>query len=320
MIVSMVQNNASDSFPVISPDGDAWYPAGDLAPEIPSADVLNLLTHENDNPGFFLKCFDERRKSLSPFDMSSAVICLPFQPRSYRDFMLYEAHYINAAKGLVKKYYPKLNPVVRLYEKITGNIFPKLKPPRLWYKHPIYYLGNHLNFVTHRDEVKIPQYTKELDYELELGFVLCAPLKNATPEEARKAIGGFVVFNDYSARDRQLDEMRSAFGPMKTKNFSNAISNGIVPAHEIFPFIDELRVRIYINNEKIIEGTTAGMYHTIGEAVAYASWEEQLYPGEFFGSGTIPQCSGIENGRFLSCGDTIRLEIEKIGVLENRIV
>jgi 2-keto-4-pentenoate hydratase/2-oxohepta-3-ene-1,7-dioic acid hydratase in catechol pathway len=45
-----------------------------------------------------------------------------------------------------------------------------------------------------------------------------------------------------------------------------------------------------------------------------------LYPGEFFGSGTIPQCSGMENGRFLTSGDTIRLEIEKIGILENRIV
>lgn len=320
MLISFVKNKEPDSIPVISPDGGVWYCAGDIAPEIPAFDVLHILTCENENPGFFTKRINEKVKDLSPFDMSSATALLPFQPRSYRDFMLYEAHYINAAKGLVKKYLPKLALVVSFYEKISGKTFPKLKPHKIWYKYPVFYLGNHLNFVTHGDDINIPEYTKELDYELELGFVICAPLKNATPEEAEKAIGGFVVFNDYSARDLQLDEMQCGFGPMKTKNFNNAISNTVVPAHEILPYIDELNVRIYINDEKIAESTTAGMHHTIGKAIAYASWEEQLYPGEFFGSGTIPLCTGIENGRFLTRGDTIRLEVEKIGVLENRIV
>lgn len=157
--------------------------------------------------------------------------------------------------------------------------------------------------------IRIPPYTRELDYELELGAVLCKPLKNASPEEAADAIGGFVVFNDFSARDVQLDEMTSGFGPMKSKNFADSISNVVVSANEVLPVIDRLRASVWINGEKIAENDMAGMHYSLPEAIAYASWKEELHPGEFFGSGTIAGCTGIENGRFLSSGDSIRLEI-----------
>jgi 2-keto-4-pentenoate hydratase/2-oxohepta-3-ene-1,7-dioic acid hydratase in catechol pathway len=158
-----------------------------------------------------------------------------------------------------------------------------------------------------------------LDYELEIGLVICKMLKNATPQEALEAIGGFVVFNDFSARDVQLDEIRCGFGPMKAKNFANAVSNIVATADEILPQIDNLKVSVTINGKQVEANTTAGMHYTIAEAIAYASCEEQLYPGEFFGSGTVPGCTGFENGHFLKSGDTIRLEIEKIGVLENTV-
>ena len=56
------------------------------------------------------------------------------------------------------------------------------------------------------------------------------------------------------------------------------------------------------------------------EAIAYASWEEQLHPGELFGSGTIPFCTGIENGHLLKVGDSVRLEVEGIGSLTNFVI
>jgi len=62
------------------------------------------------------------------------------------------------------------------------------------------------------------------------------------------------------------------------------------------------------------------MDYTLGEAIAYASLDEQLYPGEFFGSGTLPGGCGMENGHWLKQGDTIELEIEKVGTLENSII
>lgn len=317
MKLSLVLDNSSETFPIVSVDGNVWYRFSDIVPELDTASIIDILAIEKQTPGLLFNCIEKNKSTSTPVHMSSVTAVLPFQPRSYRDFMLYETHAINAARGFVKKYLPKLLPVVTTYEKTFSNPFPKLKPHKRYYEYPIYYLGNHLNFVTHGSKISIPQYTQELDYELELGIVICKPLKNASPQEALDAIGGFTVFNDFSARDVQMSEIRCGFGPMKAKNFINAISTTVVTPDEILPMIDQLKVNVSINNEKIAENTTAGMYYTIGEAIAYASWEEQLYPGEFFGSGTVPDCTGIENGHFLKSGDTIQLEIEKIGVLEN---
>ncbi|MFK7923913.1 MAG: fumarylacetoacetate hydrolase family protein [Bacteroidia bacterium] len=242
---------------------------------------------------------------------------IPFKPVAYRDFMLYEQHAIDAARGFVKKYMSHLFPIVSAYEMLLGKPFPKLKPKKRYYQHPIYYMGNHLNFISNDERIHIPAYTQELDYELELAAIITKPLKNASIDEVDDAIGGFVILNDFSARDVQLDEIESGFGPMKTKNFGSAISSVVVSKDEIISRLDDLTVRVVINDQTIIESQTKGKRYSFQEAIAYASWEEQLHPGELFGSGTIPGCSGIENGVMLKRGDTIRLEVEGIGTLTN---
>lgn len=244
---------------------------------------------------------------------------LPFKPAAYRDFMLYEKHAIDAARGFVKKYMPNILPIVTIYEKILRKPFPKLKPKKRFYQHPIYYMGNHLNFISDGDSIKIPSYTKEMDYELELGVVITKPLKNATIDEVNDAIGGFLILNDFSARDVQLDEINSGFGPMKTKNFGSAISSVVVGKTTLINKVDELNVKVIINGKTIVESSTKGKIYSLQQAIAYASWEEQLHPGELFGSGTIPGCTGIENGVMLNKGDVITLEIEEIGSLTNKI-
>ncbi|MEO0470940.1 MAG: fumarylacetoacetate hydrolase family protein [Bacteroidota bacterium] len=244
---------------------------------------------------------------------------IPFRPTAYRDFMLYEKHAIDAARGFVKKYMPHLFPLVSAWERMIGPPFPKLKPHKRFYQHPIYYLGNHLNVYSEGDRISIPSYTKELDYELELGAVITKPLKNASIEEVEDAIGGFVILNDFSARDVQLDEMRSGFGPMKTKNFGSAISAVITSKNALIDKLDQLSVEVIINGQSIVSTDTKGKRYSFQEAIAYASWEEQLHPGELFGSGTIPGCTGIENGIMLQAGDNIRLEVEGIGSLSNTI-
>ena len=245
---------------------------------------------------------------------------LPFQPRSYRDFMLFEQHVINASRGYARRFMPMSYKIAAAYESLFKLTFPKFRPHPLWYKKPIYYMGNHLNFVTDQHPVAFPSYTKALDYELELGVVIVKHLKNATEKEAMDAIGGFVVFNDFSARDIQLAEMRSGFGPVKAKHFINAISSTIVTADEIMPYLYNLSGEVRINGKTIVTTSTSDMDYTLGEAIAYASLDEQLYPGEFFGSGTLPNGCGMENGHWLNPGDTVELEIEKVGTLENSIV
>ena len=275
------------------------------------AKLLDLLTKKE---------AEIAKLNLQEYNPSDYKDTLPFHPTAYRDFMLYEKHVIDASRGFVKKYMPSLFPIVNTYEKILGKPFPKLKPYKRYYQHPIYYLGNHLNFITHQDTITIPSYTKALDYELELAVVIVKPLKNASVEEVNEAIGGFVILNDFSARDVQLDEMKSGFGPMKTKNFGSAISSVVVSKELLLSKVDKLKTKVIINDQVIVESNTKDKLYSFQEAIAYASWEEQLHPGELFGSGTIPGCTGIENGVMLSKGDVITLEIECIGQLTNKVL
>ncbi|MFK7951251.1 MAG: fumarylacetoacetate hydrolase family protein [Ekhidna sp.] len=263
---------------------------------------------------------DESLSEFNDFDESEYTDLIPMKPAAYRDFMLFEKHAIDATRGFVKKYMPKLLPIVKAYEGIFRKPFPKLKPKSRYYQHPIYYMGNHLNFITHNDTIQIPSYTEELDYELEIAAIITKPLKNATPEEVEQAIGGFVILNDFSARDVQISEMESGFGPMKTKNFGSSISSHIVSREELINRLQQLKTKVHINEQLVAEGTTEGMYYSIQEAIAYASWEEQLHPGELFGSGTVPGCTGIENGIMLKRGDTITLAVEGLGQLTNQVV
>jgi 2-keto-4-pentenoate hydratase/2-oxohepta-3-ene-1,7-dioic acid hydratase in catechol pathway len=253
-------------------------------------------------------------------DPADRDVVMPFDVRSFRDFMLYEAHAIAAARGFVNAFMPAAAYVVRAYEALTRRTFPKLRPHALWYRQPIYYMGNHLNIATDCADISIPSYTRVLDYELELGIVLAHPLRDATPAEAEKAIGGFVVLNDFSARDVQADEMASGFGPQKAKHFASAISSVLVTADEILPRWNHLKARVHLNGALITETSTAGARWSLGEVLAHASRGEQLHPGELVGSGTLPGGSGIETGHLLKSGDRIEIAIDEIGSLSNRIV
>lgn len=261
----------------------------------------------------------EAVSGLASVPHSERPVTLPFAPASFRDFMLYERHAIDAARGFVRKFLPRAWPVVRAYEAATGGIFPLLKPDRLWYRQPVYYMGNHLAFAGDGD-VAMPAYTRALDYELELGFVLAHGLFNASAEEAEAAIGGFVVVNDFSARDVQRAEMRSGFGPQKAKHFRNGFSSVVASADGILPRWRDLRGFVRINGTLVTEPTTAGARWTLGEALAHASRSERLYPGELFATGTLPGGSGIETGRLLAPGDLLEVGIDGIGAVRNRIV
>jgi 2-keto-4-pentenoate hydratase/2-oxohepta-3-ene-1,7-dioic acid hydratase in catechol pathway len=166
----------------------------------------------------------------------------------------------------------------------------------------------------------MPPYTNALDYELELGFVIVHPLRDADAQTAERAIGGFVVLNDFSARDVQLAEMRSGFGPQKAKHFASAMSGIVVSADEILPHWRELSGTVDLNGARVAQCATRHARWSLGEMLAHASRGEQLYPGELFGTGTLPGGSGIENGRLLARGDTITLALDGIGSLTNHIV
>ncbi|MEW5733807.1 MAG: fumarylacetoacetate hydrolase family protein [Thermodesulfobacteriota bacterium] len=252
-------------------------------------------------------------------DFSSEIALLPVAPESFRDFMLFEKHAVQAARGFARKYFPGAYRVAAAYERLTGKVFPRFKPHALWYQRPLYYQGNHLAFVPDGHPVAFASYSQVLDYELELGAVIAKPLYNATPEEALAAVGGFVIVNDFSARDVQLKEMKSGFGPMKTKSFATSMSRVLVTADEI-PDIEKLTARVLINGREVASGDFRGMHHSLGEAIAFASRDERIHPGELLATGTVPNCCALENGHWVKPGDVLTLEIPPVGTLENPIV
>ncbi|KAI4597841.1 hypothetical protein KJ359_004118 [Pestalotiopsis sp. 9143b] len=280
------------------------------SPSSPSPAALLLLEVLNANP---------------PDTQDPLRRALPFQPRSYRDFMLFEAHYYGAALGMTQLYRPAAYFLARLYGLATGGgELPLLKPGALWYEQPIWYQSNHLAFHADGAPVHCPAHATYLDVELELGVVLGRELYNATPDEAERAVAGFCVLNDFSARNGQMAEMASGFGPQHSKCFANSISSSVVSADEVLPSLHGgLTGRVVLNGAVVSECRAAGRdwQFTLAEALAHASRATRLFPGEFFGSGTLPGGAGIERARFrLEVGDTVRLEIDGVGSVTNTIV
>lgn len=258
--------------------------------------------------------------ALPPPVVVDGHFILPFQPRSFRDVLLYERHWIQSSRGYVRHFMPTAFRLTQAFEKLTGLTFPAFRPPKLLASQPPYYFGNHLTMVPSGTSIRTPSFTKALDYELELGWVLSKPLFNATPEQALDAIGGFVVINDFSARDVQRAEMQSGFGPQKSKHFLSSMSSTMTTVDEILPQIDTLRALVEINGTLMASLSSAGMRFSIGEVLAHLSRDEQLYPGELIASGTFPGGSGLEAGRLLKSGDDLRLVIEEVGEITHRIL
>lgn len=246
---------------------------------------------------------------------------LPFQPKTIRDCSLWEKHMIQASRGFFYQFYDFMWYIlVFIFEWTTFLNFPFFKPNSNWYECPISYNGNPMNSYSDGDEIPWPCYTDYLDYELELAAIITKELYNANPEESKRAIGGFMLFNDFSARDIQLKETKGIFGFTKSKNFANSFGNVIVTSDEIFSHgFDNLHGEVLINNKIVGKGNTKNRAFEIEEMISYASMGEKLYPGEIIGTGTLPNCSGIETNNWLKEGDTIELKMDLFGSLINTI-
>ncbi|MBX2847765.1 MAG: fumarylacetoacetate hydrolase family protein [Acidiferrobacterales bacterium] len=281
-----------------------------------SGDLLGLANLSADN----LRELQRFLINAENVSLSSASACLPVEAKSFRDFMLFEQHVIDSTRGYVKRFLPKLYPITRAIEVLTGKSFKRFRPHKLWYQQPIYYFGNHLNMGMSGEDVSIPSYTNALDYELEIGAVLSRPIKDASIDEARAAIGGFVILNDFSARDVQKDEMESGFGPQKAKHFYSTMSCEFLTARDIDFDESGFTGTVQINGKVVSRCSSQNLKYSFAEAISHASNSEQLHAGEVFGSGTLPGGSGMETGNWVHRGDTLTLVINQIGELTNTIV
>lgn len=217
------------------------------------------------------------------------------QIKTYRDFYAFERH---VKKGFEKRHEPV---------------------PEAWYEIPTYYKGPSHSFQGPLTEIPWPNYTQKLDYELELGFVIAREGRNIKANEAKKHLLGFTVFNDVSARDIQKKEMSIRLGPAKGKDFCSIIGPVITTIDEFKTDTPDLLMTAKINGQEWSRGRSSELHYSIGEMIEHASREEWLLPCDFMGTGTVGSGCGLELDKWIQPNDLIELEIEKIGILKNKV-
>ncbi|HXW39887.1 MAG TPA: fumarylacetoacetate hydrolase family protein [Xanthobacteraceae bacterium] len=172
--------------------------------------------------------------------------------------------------------------------------------------------------------IKISSYAKAMDWEIELAAVIGKPAKDVSKDKALAYVAGYLVANDLSARDRGRRDGVAATSPfkmdwLKHKTFEGSCPIGpwMVPASDIAD-PQKLCLKLWVNGELKQDSNTAKMLFTLAEQIAQLSVNMTLYPGDLILTGT-PAGTGAESGTFLKAGDTVKLWIEKIGAIENRM-
>lgn len=244
----------------------------------------------------------------------------PIQPPAQmRDFSCFELHLeqsFAAARRMRAARAP--DPEKAYAESDTSVDDLVLKTVR---RQPIYYKANRFAVIGADDDVIWPSYSKMLDFELEWGCYIGRPGKDILKETARDHILGYTIFNDISARDAQGREMGGQLGPAKGKDFDTANVMGpclVTPDELGDPYDLDMSVRV--NGKEFGRGNTGDMLWTFDDVIAHVSQSETLHPGEFLGSGTVGNGSGLERLEFLKPNDVIELEVAKIGVLRTKVL
>ncbi len=238
-------------------------------------------------------------------------LLVPIQPPSIRDFVAFEEH----VEGVVKSI------------DASEGVVPE------WYEYPTFYFTNPNSLIATGD-VMNPPVCQRLDFELEVGVVVGAvdgrDGSNLTPTEAREAIFGYTIFNDWSARDVQAREMKVRLGPAKGKDFATTLGPWIVTADEFESRHDDegflnLLMTVSINGVEIGRDSLANMGWPLSELIAYASRNTRVVPGDVLGSGTagsgcLAELWGRAGGLTpppLKAGDEVVMTVEGIGEIRN---
>ena len=231
---------------------------------------------------------------------------LPLPPvRTIRDFYAFEEH-------------------VRTCRRRRG-----LDVPPQWYEVPVFYFTNPNAVIGHGDAVVPPAATRELDFELELAAVVGREARDLPADDrALDCLLGFTIYNDWSARDLQRQEMAVGLGPAKGKDFANALGPEVVPLADLADRYTagrlHLRMEAAVNGRVVSRGDAGTMHWTWPQILAHASRDATLVPGDVIGSGTVGTGCILELGPeavggWLRPGDVVALSIERLGTLENAV-
>jgi fumarylacetoacetate (FAA) hydrolase len=229
------------------------------------------------------------------------------RPPSIRDFYAFEGH------------------VRTLWERRGGEV------PEAWYRLPIFYFSNTSEIRGPGDPIWSPAASAELDYELEVAALVDTPASDLLPERAEEAIGGYTIFNDWSARDLQREETAVRLGPAKGKDFASSFGPWLVTPDELADARSggatgpDLAMTAEVNGVETSRGRWSDAHFSFGQMLARASADVRLRPGDLVGSGTVGTGCLLEVrdatlGRYLQPGDVVTLRVERLGALSNTIV
>ena len=198
-----------------------------------------------------------------------------------------------------------------------GNVM-KTTPTRAVYERPGFFKGSTATLYGTNETIPYPSITEQLDYELEIGYVIGKPGRNVTPDNAFDHVFGITIFNDFSLRDVQKLESPIGMGAQHSKDFAYGIGPWIVTLDEI-PSVIGLEGQVRVNGEVWSNTKVEDFIWTPEETVSYVSQFDGLQPGDLIGSGTMAFGAGVELQRFLQPGDVLELELERVGVLRSPI-
>jgi 2-keto-4-pentenoate hydratase/2-oxohepta-3-ene-1,7-dioic acid hydratase in catechol pathway len=229
------------------------------------------------------------------------------EPPSIRDFYAFEEHVRTAATAIGHEVSP------------------------VWYEIPLFYFTNPAATRGPYDDVPIAPGSQRFDYELEIAAVIGRPGSDLDPAVAEEYIAGYTVMCDWSARDLQAQEMKGHLGPAKGKDTATSFSAFLVTPDELEACragnAYDLKMTASVNGRPYSSGTFASIYWRFGELIAYASRGTTLRPGDVIGSGTVGTGCILELARvhgedaypWLTSGDQVRLEVDRIGVISSTI-
>lgn len=169
------------------------------------------------------------------------------------------------------------------------------------------------------DDIRVPRVAiGKVDYEVELAVVIGRRARDVAEADALAYVAGYACFNDVSARDLQMQT--SQWAPGKAIDTFAPMGPGIVPAGEIAD-PQKLMLTTRVNGTRLQYESTAQMIFGIAPTIAFITSFMTLEPGDIIATGTP---AGVGFARkppiALKHGDLVEVEIEKIGILRNRVV
>lgn len=202
----------------------------------------------------------------------------------------------------------------------------------VWYQIPAFYFACPATVLGPYDDAPMAPGSACQDFELEIAAVIGAAGADLSVEQAERAIIGYTIFNDWSARDLQAHEGRLAIGQGKGKDSGVTLGPYLVTPDELEPYRRDGRLSLHataiVNDVIVGMGSTGAMDWSFAEIISYVSRGVPLTPGDVIGSGTVPTCTLIEHldpaapqsfPGWLTDGDVVTLQVQGLGEVRQTV-